>query len=182
MAAAERLLDEVVAGDVDGVDAIHRRGDVAGGRRLGRSRARQRAAQASNAAGSANSVVRRPPRRRSQRRRQRPEADVKSTLLGVQQRRAGRRRARRRRVCGVGQAELGAHAVEPVPRRSARRRSASTPLAASTAGSSSSANSGSMRLAEPGQVPVRDARLVAVGVAAAVVDRAEHRRRVVTRP
>ena len=42
----------------------------------------------------------------------------------------------------------------------------------------SSSISGSSVSAEPGEVPLRDRGLVAVGVAAAVVDRAEHRRRI----
>ena len=71
----------------------------------------------------------------------------------------------------------------PACRPARRRRSADgnrrvTPARARAPRSWSSAKSGSSVSAKPGKVPLRHRRLVAVGVSAAGVDRAEHRRRV----
>ena len=61
--------------------------------------------------------------------------------------------------------------------RSGKRSSAA--VARSTARSTSAIEQRQHRFGEPREVPLRDRRLVAVGVSPAVVDRAEHRRGIV---
>ena len=75
--------------------------------------------------------------------------------------------------------ELGAHAPPPRRRDSAAPKPWSTAVAGATARSPSSSIRGSSASARRARFHCEDARLVAVGVAPAVVDGAEHRRRIV---
>ena len=172
----ERLLDEVVARDVDRVHPVHRRAPMRDRSTEPAEPARQRSTHASNASGW------RTGRRRSAhraRRRQRTEARREVDALRVQQRRAGRRRARRRRRCPSASPSLARIAVAASAARSASGTCCSTSVATATGGRRVVVEQRQHRLGQPGEVPLGDQRLVAVGVPAAVVDRAEHGRRVV---
>ena len=177
----ERGLHQVVAGDVDGVHPVH---------------APRRSRRRPPVDGPVRSTTARPTRRRRRRdprssaragagsprtARQGPEAGGPVHPLGLEQRPAGRRPARRRPAAGR-RARAWPASRRPSTPGTGRRTTRSTSVAAFDRDVLVGVDQREQRLGEAGEVPLRDLRLVAVGVATAVVDRAEHGRRVVARP
>ena len=171
MAAAKRFLDPVVARDVDGVDAVHRLRDRLWVTGLGRQLSPPTRRPGVEGGGFDEERSGRS-RFSTQRRRQRAEALREVDVLGMEQR---EQLVDQRVVAELGfaQAQLGAHPFGPVPvvavgegiQHVGRGRDRRVHV---------DVEQRQQCLAEPCEVPLRDLRLVAVGVAATVIDRAEH--------
>ena len=162
----EALLDEVVAGDVDRVDPVHCRSVRAEG-----SPARGPGVEAGQVEEQPAGWLRVAPGRRAE---TAEEGRVVDVVVPHQHDEIPEQRRRHGFVHIGGQPELRSHAVRPGSASSGRERRERL----GGQGDRLLLVVGQQReqgLGEPGQVPLRDDRLVAVGVAPAGVDRAEDR-------